>query len=165
MGLFRQLMIFSLMPLVALSGMPDVACRCSNGEIRRHCPKLNQSRSIVSPTSVGFTSRSGSPKSCCGGTGATRSCCQAKKQVPSQSEHPSPACCAESCHCTRVLLEGNSGARLKTDGIPVPSRVDFLLIPLFVVRSPRLTRVDLDIIGISPHDPEDLIVRLERFLI
>lgn len=158
-------MIVSLMPLVAVSGMPDVACRCSNGEIRRHCLKLNQSKSIVSQMLVGFTCRSGSSKSCCGGTGAARSCCQAKKQVTNQSKYHSPVCCAETCHCTPILLEGNSGARLRTDGIPVPSRVDFLPIASFVVPIPRLTRVDLDIIGISPHEPEDLIVRLERFLI
>jgi hypothetical protein len=165
MHLFRQLMILSLMPLTALSGMPDVACRCSNGEIRLHCPKLNQPKSVVNHLSDGCASKSGDRKSCCGGGGASRSCCQSAKRAANKSDNQSPSCCAETCHCTPVIVEGNSGAKLNAENVPVLSDVEFLPVLVSVVRLPRLTRVDLVAIDSGPDQPDDLIVLFERFLI
>ena len=163
MNLFRQLTILTLMPLVAWSGMPDVGCRCSNGEIRRNCPKLAQSTLVASSNTR--ASKSGNCQSCCGGNATTRSCCQSVKRATSQSENLPVSCCAENCRCMPVLLEGDGGARLNTPKASVPVPAEFLPIPVAVVRLPRMTEVDRVAIDTGPHESEDLIVLFERFLI
>jgi hypothetical protein len=158
-------MILSLMPLTAWSGMPDIACRCSNGEIRLHCPMLNQPKLVVNHSSEGIASKGGDRRSCCGGSGASRHCCQTAKRAANKSENQSPSCCAETCRCTPIIVEGNSGAKLKTEDIPAFSDVDFVQIAVLIVRLPRLTRTDLVVIDSGPDRAHDLIVLFERFLI
>ena len=165
MNLLRKLMILTLMPLTAWSGIGQVACRCSNGEIRLHCPRMNQPKSAAAPSSNVCASEGGGCKSCCGQDSSTHSCCHSAKQATTKSKDQTPACCAETCHCTPVLLPGNGGAPPKTVSVPVLSHVEFLPSTVSVIRLPRIAQVDLIAIDTGPREPKDLIVLFERFLI
>ena len=158
-------MILALMPLTAWSGMSHVGCRCSTGEIRLHCPKLNHSQMAAGASSIASASRSGESTASRDGKATTRSCCQSAKQATNKSENQVPPSCAESCQCTPVLLEGNSGAKLRSEKLPVVGRSHFVSIAVSVSRLPCVTRGNLDAIDMGPHELEDLIVLFERFLI
>jgi hypothetical protein len=156
MSFLKQLLILAFVPLTAWSGMPHLACRCSNGGIRFFCSRLSlQSRERNSATCR--TADSASPrKSCCERSAGTRS---------AKSSPPGSACRATDCRCTPVCLQNDTAPTLRK--VVLPEFVHFAsLIPsVTVFRRPRLARVDLGPLKVDPRVPDDLISLCERWLI
>lgn len=156
MTVLRQLMILALVPVTAWSGTPHVACRCSSGEVRLFCPKLYDSASR-SMSHAGCCSTAGQI-SCC----VTGGCCESGKKSPHQTE---PSCCADTCHCTPVILAADASTKPKVENLPDIQQVEFLPITVCVICQPLVTRVDLSGIDPIPLVPDDLVVLTGRWLI
>ena len=163
MGILRQLMILTLMPLTVWAGISHPACRCSNGEIRLHCPRLNQQTSSATPSHQVASTKSGKCSSCCGK--AANNCRQSSKTKPHKPADSPESCCAETCHCTPVLLEGNTAVSLKKASVVILAQLEFLPISVSIVRLPRETRQELVAVDTGPGKPDNLILLFERFLI
>ena len=155
MAVLRQLMILALVPLTAWSGMPHVACRCSNGEVRFFCTRMNQQAQQNSAT-CGGTER----KSCCGGNG--RTWCGSAASVTGQQ---GTECCAADCRCTPIYFQTEAGPTLKKVVLPELMQLDLAAIPAIEIRLPRIMRVDLSTLKSDQRVPDDLIVLCERWLI
>lgn len=171
MILLRQLMILALVPVTAWSGMPHVACRCSNGEVHLFCPRLNEAQAATEPTaarqkladssSCCKSPKNASSKSGCGSTeGGT--CCGSQS---SGSNDQGAGCCAAGCHCTAVYISFETGPTLKKVSVPELTQFVLAAAPVSVIRLPRVTRVDLGSAETAPRVPDDLIVLYERWLI
>ena len=170
MILLRQLMILALVPITAWSGMPHVACRCSNGEVKLFCSRLNEGQSVHQPTAAGQTpadssycclSKQADHKSCCA-RASGGSCCGSRGI---DSNHQGASCCAAGCHCTAVYVPSETGPTLKK--VSMPELTEFMLaaVPVPVIHLPRVVRVDLGSTETGPRVPDDLIVLFERWLI
>ena len=110
----RQLLVLLLMPLSAWSGLPQVGCRCSNGDILTHCPKLSRALISIQVVNVANTS-TGNPHSCCCESVETSDCC---RKASKQSKHNDPHCSAKACHCSAVLLDAPS--RVSDNEVSLP---------------------------------------------
>ena len=161
MFLLRQLMILALMPLAVWNGVPHVACRCSNGEFRLYCPKLNQSQAVADSSACGNSSDGAVHKSCCGAAHGKK-CCGAQA---SGTSHQGAECCAAGCRCTAVYIQSDVGSVLKVVNVSEWTQLALAVVPMSVVHFPRVTRVDLSSIDTNPRVPDDLIVLCERWLI
>lgn len=161
MFLLRQLMILALMPLAVWNGMPHVACRCSNGEVRLYCPRLNQSQTVADSPACGNSSNGETHKSCCGAAQGKK-CCGSQG---SGTSHQGAECCAAGCRCTAVYIQSDVGPVLKVVSVPEWTQFALAVVPMSVVHFPRVTQVDLSSIDTNPRVPDDLIVLYERWLI
>lgn len=160
MSILQRLLILAIVPLAAWNGMPHVACRCSNGEIRLFCSQMNQQ---AKPRKAGATeciSNSSERKSCCHGGEGT--CCSVP---PADSSERKTECCAAGCQCTPICIQTDTSTLHKK--IDLPDVIDFNLAvtPSIEVQLPRLPRVNCDSMGIDDRVPDDLIVLCERWLI
>ena len=167
MFFLRQLMILAMVPLTVWSGMPHQACRCSNGEIRLFCPRLNQSQAAADPsksdsTSCCTQSKVEGRKSCCGGSRGV-ACCGSHDGDGSQK---GAQCCAAGCQCTAVYVSPENSSVAKNVSVPDLTQFGLLAIPASAIRLPRFAPVELSIrIDTGPRVPDDLIVLYERWLI
>jgi hypothetical protein len=159
---FRQLLVIALVPLMALSAIPHVACRCSNGEIRYSCPQLEQSRRApVTRSNRNDVATVSTKKSCCQRSKNATCCAPQGKGKTS----PEAACCASGCHCTPVYLAAEIGPTLKKVDAQELVTVDWMAFSepaVLPVDSPFVDRVQVDI---SPHVPIDIIVVFGRILV
>lgn len=154
----RQLLAFALVPLTAWSGMPHVACRCSTGEIRLFCSRMGQS--VPHSQSNASCCSAGSQKhSCCGANVIGGSCGSGKKSQQKSS------CCAETCHCTPVILEAGTGLKPKAEVLSDVQQVELLPITVCTMSQPHAARVDLSGIDPIPLVPDDLVVLTGHWLI
>ena len=160
MNFLRRIMIFALMPMTVWGGMTHVACRCSNGEVRLNCPRLNQKLSAKTASSACCQSTSGERKPCCCGGGG-----KSGRYVAKSHGHQPTSCCAEICHCTPVYLQANSTPSLKKVSVADQIRIDLESVLVSVVRHSRSTPVDATSVDASQRVPDDLIVLWERWLI
>ena len=158
----RQLMILALMPLAVWNGMPHVACRCSNGEVRLYCPKLNQSPTVSDSPVCGNSSHIAVYQSCCGTAQGTK-CCGSQGR---ETSHQGTECRAAGCRCTAIYLQSDVGPVLKVLSVSEWTQFASAVVPMSVVHFPRETRrVHLSSIDSGPRVPDDLIVLFERWLI
>lgn len=164
MNLFRLLTILALMPLTAWSGMPHVACRCSNGEIHLACPRLNQAKVVSDTASSNICQKATNAithRSCCGGAKVSK-CCGSST---GESSDQGAGCCADGCRCTPVLLQADVGTTLKKVCLPELTSLDLANLSLPVIRETRSTPVELSVFDAGPRAPIDIVVLYERWLI
>ena len=167
MFLLRQLLILAMVPLTMWSGMPHQACRCSNGEIRLFCPRLNQSQAAADQPKSDSTlccasSKVESWKSCCGGSQGA-ACCGSHDSEGSQK---GAQCCAAGCKCTAIYIAPDGSSVAKNVSVPELAQIALLAIPVPAICLPRFAPVDLSVqIDTGPRVPDDLIVLFERWLI
>ncbi len=161
MTVLRQLMILAMVPLTLWSGTPQIACRCSTGEIRLFCSKLNQAQFADASGSC-CASKAAGGHICCGTAKAAK--CSA---CPSETSRESGStCCSSGCTCSRIVL--SSELILVPTKAQAPDLVlcDWAVVSAFLpIQIPRMTRVDLSRIGSVPRVPDDIIVLCERWLI
>jgi len=160
MTFLRQLMILALVPLTAWSGSPHVACRCSTGEIRLFCSRMSQAAS-PSNSNGGSSSADSQQTSCCGARVANGCCGSGKK---SQKQQPS-SCCADTCHCTPVILAADTGLKPNIEILPDLQQIELLPLIVCTMSQPHAARVDLCDIDPIPLVPDDLIVLTGHWLI
>lgn len=159
-------MILALVPLTAWSGMPHVACRCSNGEVHLFCPRLNESsakteQAVTGPESGCQSAGQTDHKSCCASTAGGTRC---GSQVNGSGEQ-GESCCAAGCRCTAVCLASEISSTVKKISSPEPTQFHWVSVPMAVSDRSRVTHVDLGSIDAAPRVPDDLIVLCERWLI
>lgn len=161
MTVLRQLMILAMVALTLWSGTPHAACRCSTGEIRLFCPRLNQTPVADASTSCCAPQATGG-QTCCGTNKSAK--CSACPNAPSCDSGSN--CCSLGCACSRIVVS--------SELIPVPTkaqapeffRCDWAVVSGFLRNQiPRVTRVDLSSVETVPRVPDDLIVLCERWLI
>ncbi len=160
MTFLRPLMILALVPLMAWSGMPHVACRCSTGEVRLFCPKMYQSAS-PSKSQASCGSADSQQASCCGASVAS-GCRGSGKKSQNQKQ---PSCCADTCHCTPVILAADTGLKPKIEILPDLQQIELLPITVCTLSQPHAAHVDLSGIDPIPLVPDDLVVLTGRWLI
>lgn len=166
MSLLRQTMILVLMPLTAWTGMPQLACQCSTGEIRLNCSRLISSARARSIEKTPADSN----RSCCQRVAAVervakstaRSCCGTTKQSQASKQIGSTAL---ECRCVAIVLTvasvPNAKFTCQIDSNPIGfvPRTIGLAQAMFTMRSisnPRDT---------GPPVSGDLIVFFERLLV
>lgn len=159
MALLRQFLILALVPITAWAGMPHLACRCSNGEVRLFCSRMGQQSK---DHARGACSSSSSPerKSCCRGNAAA--CCGSSTGAVNRQ---GSECCVSGCRCTPVYLEGDASTTLKKVVLPEVVQWDLPQVSITQIQRPRIVRVDLGTLKFEPRVPDDLIVLCERWLI
>ncbi|MDB5347357.1 MAG: hypothetical protein JWP89_5734 [Schlesneria sp.] len=160
MTFLKQLLILAFVPLTAWSGMPHLACRCSNGEVRLFCPRMNLQTNKQS--SCGSVADRSEQKSCCGRNNGA--CCSSSSSGKGSSSQR-PECCVTGCRCTPVYLANETGPTLKKVVLPELVQLDFIAASITEFRQPRIVRVDLGTLKIDRRVPDDLIVLCERWLI
>lgn len=157
MAFLRLMMILALVPMTAWSGMPQIACRCSSGEIRLFCPKLRQSASLMNS---GCCSSGEQQASCCA-THSAGGCCGSDKKDRDQD----PAVCGDTCHCTPVILAADASIKPKFENLPDVQQVEFLPLAVCAICEPLAARVDMSGVDPIPLVPDDLVVLTGRWLI
>ena len=162
MYLFRLLTILTLLPVTAMSGVPIVGCRCSNGDVRLSCPKLRaeQSRKASEATGCSDSPKVAARKSCCGGSQGA-GCCGANSKSAGEGE----SCCADGCRCTPVLLKSEVGPNLAKVCVPELVQHDLANISATAGMLVRIARIDISRVESKPDVPIDFVVLYERFLI
>ncbi len=160
MTFFRRVMIPAMVLLTAWSGTPHMACRCSSGEVRLFCARMNQQARQRDSATCDSTSGCGERKSCCGGSGGA--CCGSPATGSSQQ---GSECCATGCSCTPIYFPAEAGPTLKKVVLPELIQFDLAAISVMEIRLPRITCVDLSTLGFDQRVPDDLIVLCERWLI
>jgi hypothetical protein len=145
-------------PLTAWSGMPHLACRCSNGEIRFFCMRLSLPSGERNSAACGTAANSSTRKSCCGRVAGA--CCSSSTASSQGSE-----CCATGCRCTPVYLQNDTGPTLKKIVLPELMQLALIAPSVTEFRQPRVARVDLGPLRIDRRVPDDLIILCERWLI
>ncbi len=159
MRLFRLLLVLALMPVTAYSGMPRVACQCSNGELRLHCPKLEQA-----------TTASASRIHCCQRQQnvAPRSRCCRSQAAHAESNPPiadQAASCESGCQCTPVWLASDVGPTLSKVTAPEPVQIDLYSVPMVASGHSQQAFVTSKAIDTGPVVAIDFVIAYERFLI
>lgn len=161
MNLFRLLLVLALMPVTAYSGLPHIACRCSNGDLHLYCPKLTRATQSCRSQSSSANSAQKATRSCCHCASQETLACD-KADEPQGCE---ATCCQGSCQCTAVALADDAG--------PVPVKV---LVPEVVQAVlefvPFLNIQELNdscraslVADIEPHSAVDIVIVYERILI
>jgi hypothetical protein len=136
MSFLKQLLILAFVPLTAWSGMPQLACRCSNGEIRFFCSRLSLQSRERNSAACRPAACSSPRKSCCERSPGTH--CSSAKSTTQASE-----CYVTGCRCTLVYLQNGTSATLKKVVLPELVQVAFIAPPFTEFRRPRLAQVDL----------------------
>lgn len=157
MTFLRPLMVFALVPMTAWIGMPQVACRCSTGEVRLLCPKMYQSAGS-SKSQANCGSAEGREASCCGAS----DCRGSGKKSQNQEQ---PSCCADTCRCTPVILAAEAGLKPKIEILPDLQQIELLPITVCTLSQPHAAQVDLSGIDPIPLVPDDLILLTGHWLI
>ncbi len=157
MNLVRLLTVLILLPVTALSAVPHVACRCSNGEVHLSCPRMAQPQPASDAKSCCNTLQTTGRKSCCGSNQCGGS---SNRKLPA----PHSSCSAAGCHCTPVYLTADVGPKLTK--VCVPDLVQLELADLSATAAivMHVAHKDLSRIDFTP-EPVDLILLYERFLI
>jgi len=152
MNLIRLLLVLSLMPVMAFGGMPQVACRCSNGALLLHCCKLVQSkRATANGPSCCESRQNAAPKCCSRASEKTGT-----KQV---------ICCDSGCTCTPVWITADVGPVLGKVRAPEPAQFDLSVVSIAPREDSRQALVISKTIDTGPLVAIDFVLAYERFLI
>src|SRR4051794_29837448 len=101
MSLIRLLTVLTLLPVTATSGLPHVACRCSNGDVHLFCPRLGQpAQKTLDVISHAYPTKKAVHKSCCGGMKAAKCPDSSSRGLLSENESLS----TPGCRCAPVYL-------------------------------------------------------------
>ena len=161
MTVLRQLMILAMVPLTLWSGTPQVACRCSTGEIRLFCPKLNQTL-VAEDSASCCASKTAGGHSCCG----TANSAKCLASTSDGSGDPGATCCSSGCACSRIVLPSDLVPVQTKAQVPEIVRCDWAVVSRCLrAQIPSETRVDLSSVETVPRVPDDLIILCERWLI
>lgn len=165
MSLLRQITVLVLMPLMAWPGMPKVACRCSTGEFRLFCSRINTAvdafggcHSTSCAAKAGRQPSASVPQSGC----QSGCCCQSAHR---QTNSLPTSCGSSGCRCTPVFLASNSATKPSTESVPLPLQGEYLVdvtvaIPAQVGCPREALRFDVG----PPLMTRNLVVLYQRFL-
>lgn len=166
MGFLRQIMIVALMPVMAWSGAPHVACQCSTGEVRLFCPRLHSPAldfrcNHSNNSSASCCSQAAA--SSCDETSETECCCCRAKAAQTT---PQSSCCSQSCRCTPIVLPASNATAPKSESVSSVCRADFAAQTVSCMHLPRVVNVRVNSHDTGPPPlPVDIIVLFARFVI
>lgn len=162
MIVLRQIMVIALMPVVAWTGMPQVACKCSTGEIRLSCPRLNSaSLNLPSQTSTAACCRPTPAASRVNKPAAGCCCCAVAKTQESQHA----TCSLRGCYCTRIVLAAGDLTITTIKGAASTGMFEFAQLPAFAIHLPQTVQSAVNSFDTGPPPQNDINLVFQRLLI